>query len=109
VVAVVAGFGMAATDTTEPVTDRAAPSGVTAAVWPTFTLVTSARLTFVVASTPPVPRMRIVWVVDAAWALSPGAMLTARTVPAMGLTTLAWSSACWATVTAAVAASTALW
>src|SRR2546421_7207133 len=46
---------------------------------------------------------------EAALTWSPDFMLTAATVPAMGLTILPWARFCWAAVTLAAAASTAAW
>ena len=48
-------------------------------------------------------------VVDAAVTESPTARFTATTVPSIGLAIVAWARACWAAVTASVAASTAVW
>src|SRR5262249_61910950 len=60
-------------------------------------------------SKPPSPCTMTLAVVDAPLTESPGARLTATTVPAIGVAIVACESACCAAETCAAAASTAAW
>ena len=80
-----------------PANERSEPSGTREAAWPTATSPMSARPTVATTSNPPSPSMMIAVVDEPAVTSSPTAIPTDTTVPAIGLTIVAWATACSAT------------